>query len=93
MFYSQQFESLQSQGTRIALDVKINAPLIVMPRHSSSIDMLIADLGHLELQNEFEVFEVADSREKIVFDMMELTLQSVQLARLVSEKSDYVTTR
>jgi len=54
-----------------------------MPRHSSSVDMLIADLGHLELQNEFQVFELDSSKEKVVFDMMELTLQSVQLARLV----------
>ncbi|XP_048577905.1 intermembrane lipid transfer protein VPS13A-like isoform X2 [Nematostella vectensis] len=76
-----QLESLQSQGTRISLDVSITAPLVVMPRHSRSVDMLIADLGHLELRNEFEVFEMEVSKEKVVIDIMELNLQSVQLAR------------
>ena len=89
---------MKQQGTRILLDVQINAPLVIMPRHSTSVDMLIADLGHLELQNEFVVFELEkkedegkeneDSAKKyITFDVMELTLQSVQLSRFVDNSN------
>ena len=71
-----------------------------MPRHSKSVEMLIADLGHLNLQNEFAVFELGKDGDKykdrdeekssvqpfenlIAFDVMDLTLQSVQLSRFV----------
>ncbi|KAL9969256.1 hypothetical protein ACROYT_G021452 [Oculina patagonica] len=86
---TEQIESLQSQGTRIGLQVAISAPLIIIPRHSHSVDMLLVDLGHLDLQNEFDLLPLPnehDNRET-VFDVMELSLQSVQLTRGVMDLS------
>lgn len=76
-------ESIHSQGTRIGLQVAISAPLVIIPRHSRSADMLIVDLGHLDLQNEFDVLPTSlnDENKETVFDIMELSLQSLQLAR------------
>ena len=76
-------ESIQSQGTRIGLQVAISAPLVIIPRHSHSVDMLLVDLGHLDLQNEFDVLPTPSDNDntEAVFDLMELSLQSVQLAR------------
>jgi len=45
--------------------------------------MLLVDLGHLELQNEFDVLPLPKEHGDMeaVFDVMELSLQSVQLSR------------
>ena len=76
-------ESIQSQGTRIGLQVALSAPLVIIPRHSHSVDMLLVDLGHLDLQNEFDVLPLPKEHgdKEAVFDVMELSLQSVQLSR------------
>ena len=76
-------ESIHSHGTRIALQVAISAPLVIIPRHSRSVDMLLVDLGHLDLQNEFDLLLLPKEHSDMeaVFDVMELTLQSVQLSR------------
>ena len=56
---------------------------MVIPRHSRSMDMLLADLGHLEIQNDFDILPLSEEPDgkEIAFDIMELTLQSVQLSR------------
>lgn len=61
----------------------ISAPLVIIPRHSHSVDMLLVDLGHLDLQNEFDLLPLPGEHDykESVFDVMELSLQSVQLTR------------
>ena len=56
---------------------------MIIPRHSHSVDMLLVDLGHLDLQNEFDLFPLPGDHEisENVFEVMELSLQSVQLTR------------
>ena len=56
---------------------------MIIPRHSRSVDLLLVDLGLLELQNEFDVlpFSQGEDQKEAVFDIMELTLQSVRLSR------------
>ena len=56
---------------------------MIIPHHSHSVDMLLVDLGQLDLQNEFDLLPLPgehDDKES-VFDVMELSLQSVQLTR------------
>ncbi|KAJ7363706.1 hypothetical protein OS493_009869 [Desmophyllum pertusum] len=86
---TEQIESIQSQGTRIGLQVAISAPLVIIPRHSHSVDMLLVDLGHLDLQNEFDVLPLPGEHDnkEAVFDIIELSLQSVQLTRGVMDLS------
>ncbi|XP_068698299.1 intermembrane lipid transfer protein VPS13C-like isoform X1 [Montipora foliosa] len=81
--------SIQSQGTRIGLQVTISAPLVIFPRHSRSVDMLLVDLGHLDVQNEFDILPVLqdNGETEAVFDIIELSLQSVQLSRGVMDLS------
>lgn len=76
-------EAIQSQGTRIGLEVALSAPLLIIPCHSHSVDMLLVDLGHLELENDFDFLPLPKEHgdEEVVFDVIELSLQSVQLSR------------
>lgn len=76
-------EAIQSQGTRIGLEVALSAPLVIIPSNSHSVDMLLVDLGHLEVQNDFDFLPLPKehSDEEAVFDVIELSLQSVQLSR------------
>ena len=76
-------ESLQSEGTRIGLQIQVSAPLVIIPRHSRSVDMLFVDLGLLDIQNEFDLLPLPQESGgmEAVFDIIELSLQSVQLSR------------
>ena len=75
--------SLQSEGTRIGLQIQVSAPLVIIPRHSRSVDMLFVDLGLLDIQNEFDILPLPQESGgmKAVFEIIELSLQSVQLSR------------
>ena len=75
--------SLQSEGTRIGLQIQVSAPLVIIPRHSRSVDILFVDLGLLDIQNEFDILPLPQESGgmKAVFEIIELSLQSVQLSR------------
>lgn len=42
-----------SRGSRILLDISAGSPVIVIPRSSSSTDVLVADLGKITVRNTF----------------------------------------
>ena len=80
--YFFQFESIETQGTRIALKVTIEAPIVILPSHSQSTDCLIADLGRLNAKNDFTLCKrVDDSSEEVVVEKVDVDLQSLQLSR------------
>ena len=56
---------------------------MIIPRHSRSVDMLFVDLGLLDIQNEFDLLPLPQENGGLeaVFDIIELSLQSVQLSR------------
>ena len=67
---------------RIALKVTIEAPIVVFPSHSQSLDCLIADLGQLHAENEFVTRHPPNDVAQIVLiDQINVGLESVQLSR------------
>ena len=56
---------------------------MIIPRHSRSVDMLFVDLGLLDIQNEFDLLPLPQESGgmEAVFDIIELSDQSVQLSR------------
>ena len=56
---------------------------MIIPRRSRSVDMLFVDLGLLDIQNEFDILPLPQESGDMeaVFDIIELSLQSVQLSR------------
>lgn len=63
--------------TRAQLDIKMFAPLIIIPVNSTSNSTFIADLGTLHLVNHFV------NEGELVFDQMHFILESLQLFRSV----------
>ena len=82
---SLQIQSLQTQSSRISLSVSIQAPLIVIPVSSQSLDALVANLGHLSVSNTFNLThdgEDPSGSDAVVVDNMVVELSSVKLLRL-----------
>ena len=55
-----------SNATRVKLDIKMFAPLIIIPIHSKSRKCFIADLGKLSLQNNFFTINLIKARIKCI---------------------------
>lgn len=44
---------MSTRATRISLDIIAGSPLMIFPRSSTSEDLLVANLGHMTLRNQF----------------------------------------
>ena len=65
-------------GTRVRLDISIDAPEIVVPLKSTSDEVILADLGKLRLSNSFFV---PPSEEKAIAELYDITLTDFQVTR------------
>ena len=73
---------METQGTRIALKVTVEAPIVILPSHSQSTDCLIADLGRLNAKNDFTSLKHDDNvTQEVVVEKIDIDLQSLQLSR------------
>jgi hypothetical protein len=66
-------QMLEELGVPVLLDVEMQAPVIVMPRHSTSDDSLEVDLGVLQLTSSISIM----SNMTQVVDLMDVQLQQV----------------
>jgi len=55
-------QDLSQKATRISLDIKMKAPIVVIPKNSKSNDALVVDLGRLSVSNSFQVLGKRDSK-------------------------------
>ncbi|XP_072019770.1 intermembrane lipid transfer protein VPS13A-like [Amphiura filiformis] len=77
---------MSERADRIALDVSIKAPIIVVPKSSTSDKALVADLGLLRVQNSFSIAEgTAGQETPAILDTMKITLEKLQLCRAIIE--------
>lgn len=73
---------LQSKASRVALDVTLKAPLIVVPRSSTADRGLVANLGELTVKNHFTIASGTEGKQvPAVLDNMDVCLSSIQLSR------------
>jgi vacuolar protein sorting-associated protein 13A/C len=72
---------VQDQGTRIGLNLDIRAPILLVPQHSESTNVIIVKLGDLCLKNGFEDLEVKGTNFKQNWDHMYLRLDAMQVLR------------
>ncbi|XP_026840774.1 vacuolar protein sorting-associated protein 13 [Drosophila persimilis] len=70
-------------ATRMKLNVRIKAPIIIIPIDSRSRDALSLDLGMLELTNNTVTVPVADTTERAVIDEIKLRLRNVKLSKVI----------
>lgn len=84
---SLQIQNLQYQSSRISLSITIQAPLIIIPVSSTSLDAVVANLGQLRISNSFNLVlagEDPSGSDAVVVDKMVVELSSVQLLRFES---------
>lgn len=65
-------EPIENPSITVLLDVEMNAPVIEMPRHSTSADSLEVDLGVLKLTNSIVLLDTGQT-----VDVIDVTLQQV----------------
>ena len=75
-------EEVYEKSTRIALNIVIEAPVIMTPQNSSSDNTIVADLGILTIKNQFSL---GQKRNELgmpaIYEKMTLELQNLQLFR------------
>lgn len=72
-----------AKATKLALDVKIKAPDIVVPVDSKSFQALFLDLGVLQLGNTFLTLDAKNEQGfSAVIDELKITLSQFQLLRV-----------
>lgn len=83
------------QATKITLNIKIKAPIILVPVHSKSLEAIVIDLGNLKITNKISNLDVKGNNGPAVIDEMKVELSDVKLSKVVlhgqeetSESSD-----
>lgn len=75
---------LQERAPRVGLNIKMDAPLIVIPTSSKSYEVLLADFGELKIENGFHLTgKVSSSGVPAVLDRMVIQLKELKLTRQV----------
>lgn len=76
------------QATRIKLNIKIKAPIILVPVHSRSLEAIVIDLGNLKITNVINNLDVKSDHGPAVIDEMKVELSDVKLSKVVLHGHD-----
>uniref|UniRef100_A0A673C0P7 Vacuolar protein sorting 13 homolog C n=1 Tax=Sphaeramia orbicularis TaxID=375764 RepID=A0A673C0P7_9TELE len=71
---------------RLSTDIKLKAPLIIIPQSSTSHDALVMDLGLITVGNSFSLQPVDGCPLPAIIDNMDVELTQLKLSRSVSHK-------
>ncbi|XP_054866363.1 intermembrane lipid transfer protein VPS13C isoform X4 [Amphiprion ocellaris] len=66
---------------RLSMDVRLKAPLIIIPQSSTSHDALVMDLGLITVGNSFSLLAIDGCPLPAVIDNMDVQLTDVKLSR------------
>ncbi|XP_035991633.1 vacuolar protein sorting-associated protein 13C isoform X3 [Fundulus heteroclitus] len=72
---------LAQRSFRLSMDVRVKAPLIIIPQSSTSHHALVMDLGLITVGNSFSLLPVEEGRLPAVVDNMDVQLSELQLSR------------
>lgn len=68
---------------RLAMDIKLKAPVIIIPQSTTSQDALVMDLGLITVGNSFSLLPVDGCPLPAVIDNMNVQLTQLKLSRSV----------
>lgn len=63
------------------MDVRVKAPLIIIPQSSTSHHVLVMDLGLITVGNSFSLVSVREGALPAVVDNMDVQLSELKLSR------------
>lgn len=71
-----------SKATRMKLDIKVKAPIIVIPVDSRSLKAVAMDFGNLSITNNFRDIPTEHSHGPAVIDEMKIELKDMKLSKV-----------
>ena len=81
-------QQAQQNSSRIRLNIKIKAPVVIVPQSSTNSNAIVVDLGNIAIGNVFKVGHLKNKDNQVaVLDNMTITLSQLKLSRLVSLQS------
>lgn len=74
-------KDLAQRSFRLAMDIHIKAPVIVIPQSSVSLNAIVIDLGLIKVQNQFSLVSPEGGLLPPVVDKMDVQLTKLKLSR------------
>ncbi|XP_047937223.2 intermembrane lipid transfer protein VPS13C isoform X1 [Anser cygnoides] len=78
-------KDLAQRSFRLAMDIHIKAPVIVIPQSSVSLNAIVIDLGLIKVQNQFSLVSPEGGLFPPVIDKMDVQLTELKLSRTTME--------
>ncbi|RMB94467.1 hypothetical protein DUI87_29278 [Hirundo rustica rustica] len=78
-------KDLAQRSFRLAMDIHLKAPVIVIPQSSTSPNAIVIDLGLIQVQNQFVLVSSEGSSLPPVIDKMDVQLTKLKLSRVTLE--------
>ncbi|KAM9640422.1 intermembrane lipid transfer protein VPS13C isoform 2-T2 [Morphnus guianensis] len=78
-------KGLAQRSFRLAMDIHLKAPVIVIPQSSVSPSAIVVDLGLIKVQNQFSLVSSEGSLLPPVIDKMDVQLTKLKLSRTTME--------
>uniref|UniRef100_A0A672USM2 Vacuolar protein sorting 13 homolog C n=1 Tax=Strigops habroptila TaxID=2489341 RepID=A0A672USM2_STRHB len=78
-------KDLAQRSFRLAMDIHLKAPVIVIPQSSVSPNAIVIDLGLIKVQNQFSLVSPEGSSLPPVIDKMSVQLTQLKLSRTTME--------
>ncbi|XP_062405510.1 intermembrane lipid transfer protein VPS13C isoform X2 [Sardina pilchardus] len=74
--------NLAQKSVRVSLDIKLKAPVIIIPQSSLSPNALLVDLGLITVDNTFSLLPVEEDPLPVVLEHMNVNLTQLKLSRV-----------
>ncbi|XP_052870380.1 intermembrane lipid transfer protein Vps13 [Anopheles cruzii] len=71
-----------TQATRIKLNVKVKAPIIIIPVDSTSFEAVAMDFGYLSITNTFRDIDTESQHGPAIIDEMKIELKDMKLGKV-----------
>ncbi|CAM9405577.1 unnamed protein product [Bubo scandiacus] len=78
-------KDLAQRSFRLAMDIHLKAPVVVIPQSSVSPNAIVMDLGLIKVQNQFSLVPPEGSSLPPIIDKMDVQLTKLQLSRTTME--------
>lgn len=76
------------QATRLKMNIKIKAPIIIVPVHSQSLEAIVIDLGNLNITNDITNITVESEHSPAMIDNMKVELTNVKLSKVTLNEEE-----
>ncbi|XP_059483152.1 intermembrane lipid transfer protein Vps13 isoform X2 [Neocloeon triangulifer] len=84
----QNIQQVYENATRIALAIEIKAPIVIVPRSTSTRDAFMLDLGTIVMNNKFTELQIPNESRTVSMDTLTLGLRHLHVTRVMLDNSN-----